>query len=88
VLDSRPLQELLVLTKALVMEHFDELVTDRALHCEEIESLLWGIGLVMHFLFSIMWVQNQSENWQARVEHRLALNHISEQIPGALPRTS
>jgi hypothetical protein len=81
-------QELPLLTKELVMEHFDELVTDRAMHCEEIESPLWGIGLVMHFLFSIACVQNQSENWQARVERRVVLNHISEQIPGALPRTS
>ncbi len=48
----------------------------------------WGIGLVMHFLFSIVWVQNQTENWQARVEHRAALIHISEQVPGVLPRAS
>jgi hypothetical protein len=48
----------------------------------------WGIGLVMHFLFSIVLVQNQTENWQARVEHRAALIHTSEQIPSALPRAS
>ena len=37
-LTERPLQELPVLTKALVMEHFDELVTDRSLHLEEIRA--------------------------------------------------
>ena len=35
---DRPLQELPVLTKAMMMEHFDELVTDRNLHLEEIRA--------------------------------------------------
>ncbi|HEU0295543.1 MAG TPA: hypothetical protein VFR47_22580 [Anaerolineales bacterium] len=35
---DRPLQELPVLTKAMLMEHFDELVTDRTLHLEEIRA--------------------------------------------------
>jgi hypothetical protein len=48
----------------------------------------WGIGLVMHFLFSIVWVQNQTETWQARVEHRAALIHSLERVPGVLPRAS
>jgi putative adenylate-forming enzyme len=37
-LSGRPLQELPVLTKAMLMEHFDELVTDRSLHLEEIRA--------------------------------------------------
>lgn len=35
---DRPLSELPVLTKAMVMEHFDELVTDRSLHLEEVRA--------------------------------------------------
>src|SRR5574341_754206 len=37
-LTGRPLHELPVLTKAMMMEHFDELVTDRNLHLEEIRA--------------------------------------------------
>ncbi len=33
---NRPLSELPVLTKAMMMEHFDDLVTDRAIHLEDI----------------------------------------------------
>jgi phenylacetate-CoA ligase len=33
-----PLQELPVLTKAIMMEHFDELVTDRAIRLEEVKT--------------------------------------------------
>jgi phenylacetate-CoA ligase len=35
---NRPLQELPVLTKAIMMETFDELVTDRSLHLEDIRA--------------------------------------------------
>jgi phenylacetate-CoA ligase len=35
-LTDRPLQELPVLTKSMMMEHFDNLVTDRALHLEDV----------------------------------------------------
>ena len=35
---DRPLNELPVLTKAMMMEHFDELVTDRSLHLEEVRA--------------------------------------------------
>ncbi len=35
---DRPLQELPVLTKAMMMEHFDELVTDREIRREQVES--------------------------------------------------
>ncbi len=48
----------------------------------------WGIGLVMDFLFSIVWVQNETENWQAKVEHRAGLIHATEQIPSAMPQAS
>lgn len=34
----RPLHQLPVLTKGMMMEHFDELVTDRAIHLEEVEA--------------------------------------------------
>lgn len=37
-LTGRPLQELPVLTKAMMMEHFDELVTDRRLHLDEVRD--------------------------------------------------
>ncbi len=37
-LTGRPLSELPVLTKAMMMEHYDELVTDRSLHLEEIRA--------------------------------------------------
>ena len=37
-LAERPLQELPVLTKAMMMEHYDELATDRSLHLEEIRA--------------------------------------------------
>jgi putative adenylate-forming enzyme len=37
-LADAPLQELPVLTKAMLMEHFDELVTDRAIHLGEVKA--------------------------------------------------
>lgn len=37
---ERPLQELPVLTKALMMEHFDEVVTNRAIHLPEVKHFL------------------------------------------------
>src|SRR6266704_6542491 len=37
-LTDAPLQELPVLTKATLMEHFDELVTDRAIRLEEVKT--------------------------------------------------
>jgi phenylacetate-CoA ligase len=37
-LTGRPLHELPVLTKAMMMEHFDELVTDRTLHLEDVRA--------------------------------------------------
>lgn len=37
-LEGRPLQELPVLTKALMMENFDALVTDRDIHLEDVEA--------------------------------------------------
>ncbi len=35
-----PLQDLPVLTKAMVMEHFDEVVTDRAIHVQDAQAYL------------------------------------------------
>jgi len=35
---ERPLHELPVLTKSMMMEHFDELVTDRSLHLEDVRA--------------------------------------------------
>jgi len=37
-LTGRPLYELPVLTKAIMMEHFDELVTDRTLHLQDVHA--------------------------------------------------
>jgi phenylacetate-CoA ligase len=39
-LTERPLQELPVLTKAMMMGHFDEIVTDRAIHLQEVKRFL------------------------------------------------
>ncbi len=39
-LEGRPLHELPVLTKAMVMENFDELVTDRAIRLRGVERHL------------------------------------------------
>ncbi len=37
-LTGAPLRELPVLTKEMLMEHFDELVTDRAIHLQEVQA--------------------------------------------------
>ncbi len=37
-LTDRPLNELPVLTKAMLVQHFDELVTDQTLHLEEVRA--------------------------------------------------
>src|SRR5882672_6638039 len=37
---DRPLQELPVLTKAMLREHFDDIVTDRAIRYEDIQHYL------------------------------------------------
>ena len=37
-LTGHPLHELPVLTKSLLMEHFDEIVTDRSIHLDEVEA--------------------------------------------------
>jgi len=37
---ERPLQDLPVLTKAMVMENFDELVTDQSIHRRDVETHL------------------------------------------------
>lgn len=42
-LSGRPLQELPVLTKSLLMEHFDEVVTDRAVRRDLVEEHLRGL---------------------------------------------
>jgi phenylacetate-CoA ligase len=39
-LTDRPLRQLPVLTKAMLMEHFDELVTDRSIHLDEVRQYL------------------------------------------------
>ena len=41
---DRPLQELPVLTKAMVMEHFDQLVTDLTVKLADVEAHLAGAG--------------------------------------------
>src|SRR5690348_5025658 len=47
---DRPLQELPVLTKSMLMEHFDELVTDRAIHLEAVRQYLAGAREAERFL--------------------------------------
>jgi len=39
-LETRPLSELPILTKAVMMEHFDDLVTDRAVRLADVEAFL------------------------------------------------
>lgn len=41
---DRPLGELPVLTKSMVMEHFDELVTDRTIRLRDVRTHLAGAG--------------------------------------------
>lgn len=43
-LADRPLQELPVLTKQMVMEQFDELVTDRAIHLADVKAHVAKLG--------------------------------------------
>lgn len=50
-----PLEQLPVLTKALLMEHFDELVTDRAVRLADLEAHVEGAGTERRFLGSY-WV--------------------------------
>ncbi len=45
-----PLQELPVLTKAIMMEHFDELVTDRAIRLEEAKTHMRALSGDERFL--------------------------------------
>jgi phenylacetate-CoA ligase len=42
-LQDRPLAELPVLTKAMLLEHFDELITDPTLRLDELEAYLAGL---------------------------------------------
>jgi putative adenylate-forming enzyme len=49
-LTRRPLQELPVLTKTLLMEHFDEIVTDQAIHLQEVRNFLAEMHVPALFL--------------------------------------
>jgi phenylacetate-CoA ligase len=49
-LTGRPLQELPVLTKTMMMEHFDEIVTDPAIHLHEVKRFLAGMREPAPFL--------------------------------------
>lgn len=57
-LTGAPLHELPVLTKALLMEHFDDLVTDRAIRLEEVKAHLRDLPGDERFLVG----------WFARIE--------------------
>ena len=47
---DRPLHELPVLTKAMLMEYFDDLVTDRSIHLDEVRQYLANPGGQERFL--------------------------------------
>jgi len=47
---DRPLQDLPVLTKSMVMEHFDDLVTDRAIHLSDVQEHMAGADSTKLFL--------------------------------------
>jgi phenylacetate-CoA ligase len=49
-LTDRPLHELPVLTKAMLMEHFDELITDRSIHLKDVQHYLAYPGGQERFL--------------------------------------
>src|SRR5215469_8203897 len=49
-LTDRPLQELPVLTKTMLMEQFDELVTDRTIRLEDVRQYMADPGGQEHFL--------------------------------------
>jgi 2TM domain len=38
----------------------------------------WGIGLVMHFLFAVLWVRSETKSWQAKVEYRARAIHAQQ----------
>lgn len=38
----------------------------------------WGIGLTMHYLFAVRFVGRETEDWQARVEHRAREIHTQQ----------
>src|SRR5437899_7445590 len=58
-LTGAPLQELPVLTKAIMMEHFDELVTDRAIRLEEVKTHMRNLTGDERFL-GRYWVNSTS----------------------------
>ena len=58
-LEDSPLQELPVLTKAMMMENFDELVTDRAVRLEDVRVHLHSDGARNRFL-NRYWVTTTS----------------------------
>src|SRR6266571_2805272 len=60
-LTDAPLQELPVLTKATLMEHFDDLVTDRAIRLEEAKTHMRTLTGDEHFL-GRYWVNATSGN--------------------------
>jgi phenylacetate-CoA ligase len=49
-LADRPLHELPILTKAVLMEHFDEVVTDRTIRLRDVEAYLAAGGGLEPFL--------------------------------------
>ena len=56
---DRPLQELPVLTKAVMMEHFDEIVTDPRIHLAEVQAHLSALHDDAQFL-DMYWVMATS----------------------------
>ena len=52
---DRPLHELPVLTKAMLMEHFDEVVTDRSVHLEAVRAFA-GERLEGRLFLDLYWV--------------------------------
>jgi len=58
-LTERPLRELPVLTKAMVMENFDELVTDRSLRLEDVRAYA-GQGIAGQRFRNRYWVNATS----------------------------
>jgi hypothetical protein len=41
----------------------------------------WGLGLTMHYLGGVRFVQSETEEWQAKVEHRAIEIHVREASP-------
>jgi hypothetical protein len=46
-----------------------------------IPLVIWGIGLLAHFLVAFPWMRSENEQWMAQVEYRAEQIHQESEIP-------